>query len=181
MTATVVKGDMVTDMVAIPMVAANRKTGRIKNVIDHCAVATTSIDEVGDVVLYCPIPSNAVILSVLVTNDDLDSHATPTLKVNWGLAYTGIGGNQAKNGHALGDAIDDDVFEVDDTALQAAVLVPDDKRTVTDAIEDVVKEAWDAAGLTADPGGLFVVRMTVHTTAAATAAAGDVVVRVNYI
>jgi hypothetical protein len=46
---------------------------------------------------------------------------------------------------------------------------------------DVKKEAWSVAGLTADPGGIFYVGLAVGTNAAATAAAGDIVVRVDYI
>ncbi len=180
MTATTVLSDNVTNVVAAPAVALDRKSGRVKTIIDKKTVATTSLDETGDIVLFGPIPSNAVILAVKVVNADLDSHSTPALTVDWGLYYSGIGGVQAATGKVRGTVIDADVFEAADTALQAAVKVPDDKRLVTDAVADVALEAWEAGGLAADPGGLVCVGMTV-VTAAGTAAAGDVVVRIEYI
>jgi hypothetical protein len=180
MTATTVNSDNVANVIAEPGVALDRKAGRLKVVIDTKTVATTSIDEVGDIVLFGPIPSNAVVLAVAVTNADLDSNATPLLTVDWGLYYSGIGGVQAATGKVHGTVVDADVFEAADTALQAAVKVPDNKRFVTDAVGDIVKEAWEAGGLSTDPGGLFYVGMTVAAVAA-TAAAGDVVVRIDYI
>lgn len=178
--ATSVYSDNVTNVIATPRTSLDRKVGRVKTIIDKKVVATTSIDNVGDKVHFGPVPSNAVITGILVTNDDLDSNGTPLLSVDWGLSYSGIGGSQAAAGNTVGVVIDADCFEATDTALRAAVLVADDKRTVTDAIEDVTKEAWEAGGLTADPGGLFLVTMTVAAVAA-TAAAGDVVVRIEYI
>jgi hypothetical protein len=180
MAATTVKSENVTNIEANPITALDRKTGEIKTVIDQDAVATTSIDEASDITLFCPIPSNAVILDVLVLNDDLDSHACPTLEGDWGLYYSGIGGTQYKDGNTSGTVIDANCFEDADTALQAAVTTWNSKRFITDNIVDVKKEAWEVAGLTADPGGIFYVGFTVGT-AAATAAAGDVVVRVDYI
>lgn len=180
MTATTVNSNNVANVVATPRTALDRKSGRVKTIVDSATVATTSLDETGDIVLFGPIPSNAVILGVKVVNADLDSNGTPALTVDWGLYYSGIGGNQAFTGKTIGTVIDADVFEAADTALQAAVKVPDDKRLVTDAVGDIVKEAWEAGGLSSDPGGLFLVGMTV-VTAAGTAAAGDVVVRIEYI
>ena len=180
MAATTVKSEAVTNIEANPPVTLDRKRGGIKTIIDQDAVATTSIDEAADITLFCPIPSNAVILDVLVMNDDLDSNGTPTLEGDWGLYYSGIGGTQAKDGNTSGTVIDANCFEDADTALQAAVTTWDSKRCITDNITDIDKEAWEVGGLSADPGGLFYIGFTVGT-AAATAAAGDVVVRVDYI
>lgn len=180
MTASTVKSENVTNIEASPISALDRKSGRIKTVIDQDAIATTSIDEAGDLMLFGPIPSNAVILDVLLLNDDLDSHATPTLVTDIGLAYSGIGGNQARTGKTSGTAVDVDVFTTADTTLQAAKTTWTSVRFEADNIVDVKKEAWEAGGLTADPGGLFYISLYVET-AAATAAAGDIVVRVDYI
>jgi hypothetical protein len=181
MTATTVKSENITNIEATPITALDRKRGRIKSVIDQDAVATTSIDEVGDVTLFGPIPSNAVILDVLVLNDDLDTNATETLDLNWGLYYSGIGGTQAKDGNTSGTVVDADCFAADSAAFEDANTSYVSVRFATDDIVDIKKEAWQVAGLTADPGGLLYVGMTVGTNAAATAAAGDVVVRVDYI
>lgn len=170
----------VTNVESSPIGVIDRKKGRMKTVIDQIEVSSGGVGDVGDLLLFGPVPSNAVILNVLVCNDDLDAHACPTLEGDWGLAYSGIGGTQKVNGNTSGTAIDANVFEDADTALQAAVTTPSDKRTVTDDIADRSKEAWEAAGLTADPGGLFYISFTVGT-AAATDAAGTITVQVNYI
>ncbi len=180
MTATTVKSENVTNITAAPAVALDRKAGRIKTVIDQIAVATTSIDEVADVMLFCAIPSNAVILDVLVMNTDLDTHSTPTLAVDVGLVYSGIGGTQAKNGNTIGTAVDVDVFATAATTLQAATTTWTSLRCEVDDIADVKKEAWLAGGLTADPGGLFLVSVKL-TAVSATPAAGTIVMRVDYI
>lgn len=174
------KSANVTNIEASPITVLDRKRGRIKTVIDQLAVSSGGVGDVGDILLFGPVPSNAVILDVLVLNDDLDSNGTPTLEGDWGLYYSGIGGTQKKDGNTSGTAIDDNCFEDADTALQAAVTSWNSKRFVTDNITDVEKEAWEVAGLTSDPGGLFYVGFSVDT-AAATDAAGDVVVRVDYI
>jgi len=181
MTATTVKAENVTNIEASPRVSLHRKQGPIKSIIDQDAVATTSIDEVGDLTLFGPIPSNAVILDVLHLNDDLDSNGTPTLDINAGLYYSGIGGNQAKNGNVSGTVIDADCFASDSAAFVAAVTTWTSLRFEADNIVDVKKEAWEVAGLSSDPGGLFYVGLAVGTVAAATAAAGDICIRVDYI
>jgi hypothetical protein len=174
------KSESVTNIEASPITVMDRKKGNLKVVVDQLAVSSGGVGDAADILLFCPIPSNAVILDVQVLNDDLDSHACPTLEGDWGLAYSGIGGLQPKEGRTSGEAIDINCFEDADTALQAAVTAYDSKRFVTDAINDIDLEAWQVGGLTADPGGIFYISFVVGT-AAATDAAGDVVVRVDYI
>ena len=174
------KSEAVTNVEAAIPVALDRKRGRIKTIVDQLAVSSGGVGDAADLLLFAPIPSNAVILDVLVMNDDLDAHACPTLEGDWGLAYSGIGGTQKKDGNTSGTAADANCFEDADTALQAAVTTWNSKRCITDNITDVDLEAWQVAGLTADPGGLLYISFTVGT-AAATDAAGDVVVRVDYI
>jgi len=181
MTATTVKSENVTNVEASPIVALDRKKGRIKTQIDQDAIATTSLDEVNDLMLFCPIPSNAVILDVMHLNDDLDSNGSPTLDINCGLYYSGIGGTQKLNGNTSGTVIDADCFASDSAAFVAAVTSWTSLRFEADDIVDVKKEAWEVAGLAADPGGLLYVGLQVGTNAAATAAAGDIVLRVDYI
>jgi hypothetical protein len=179
MTASTVKSEAVTLVEAGSVL--DRKKARIKTIIDQDEVATTSLDEVGDLTLFCPIPSNAVILSVLVKNDDLDTHGTETLDLNWGLYYSGIGGEQYRTGKTSGTVIDADCFAADSASFEDANTTWVDVRNATDDIADIDLEAWQVAGLTADPGGIFYVGMAVGTNVAATAAAGTVVVRVDYI
>lgn len=180
MAATTVKSENVTNIEASPITALDRKSGRLKSVIDQDAVATTSLDEAGDITLFGPIPSNAVILDVRVLSDDLDSNCTPALAMDWGLYYSGIGGTQAKDGNTSGTVIDVDAFATAETNLQSATTTWTSIRFEADDIVDVKKEAWEVGGLSADPGGLMYIGCSVET-AAGTAAAGDLVVRVDYL
>ena len=181
MTASTVNSNNIANIVASPISALDRKRGKVKTIIDKKAVvAATSTNEAGDTILFGPIPSNAVILDVLVRCDDLDAHACPTLEGDFGLVYSGIGGNQAKNGNSVGTAIDLNLFADASAVLQAAVT---SWTSVQCADMDIVKgdqEAWEAAGLAADPGGILYLSFTVGT-GAATGADGDVVVRIDYI
>ena len=180
MVATTVKSENVTNIEAAAITALDRKRGRLKILIDQDAIATTSIDEANDLMLFGPIPSNAVITDVKIKNDDLDSNGTPTLAVNVGLYYSGIGGNQLKNGNTSGTVIDADCFASAATTLQAANVTWASLRCEADDIVDIKKEAWEVGGLSSDPGGHLYVGIAV-TTGAATAAAGDIVVCVEYI
>lgn len=180
MTATTVKSENVTNVETNPTALLDKKNGQLNVVIDQDAVATTSLDEAGDVTLFGPIPSNAVILDLEILNDDLDSNCTPALAMDWGLYYSGIGGTQAKDGNTSGTVIDVDAFATAETNLQAAKKVWTSIRYEADDITDCDKEAWSVAGLSADPGGLFYVGCSVET-AAGTAAAGDIVVKITYI
>lgn len=178
MTASTVSSENVASIASSSLI--DNRQGVIKTIIDKKAVATTSIDEIGDKVLFGPIPSNAVILDVLVLADDLDSNVSPGLAVDVGLAYSGIGGVQKATNKVSGAAVDVDCFATAATTLQAAKVTWTSLRNEADDIVDIVKPAWEIAGLSEDCGGLLWVSLTV-TTVAATAAAGDVVVRVDYI
>jgi len=180
MTATTVKSENITNVESSPVSALDRKKGRKKIIIDQDAIATTSIDETADIMLFGPIPSNAVITDIKILNDDLDSHACPTLAVDCGLYYSGIGGTQVINGNTSGTAVDVDCFASAATSLQAANTTWTSVRYEADDIVDVKKEAWSVGGLTSDPGGLLYVGFKV-TTVSATPAAGDIVLCVEYI
>jgi hypothetical protein len=179
MTISTVKSEAVTNIESNPITALDRKTGTLTSIVDQDAIPTTSLDETGDKMLFCPIPSNAVILDVLLLNDDLDS-AGPALAADIGLYYSGIGGTQYLNGNTSGVVVDADCFTSAGTTLQAAVTTWTSVRYEAANITTADQEAWEIAGLAADPGGLFYVGITV-TTPATTAAAGDIVVRVDYI
>ena len=178
MTATTVKSDNITNVEASPGVVLDKKSGRLKIHHDQMEVAITSEDEVGDIILMCPVPINAVILDVQILNDALD--AVADLAVDVGLYYSGIGGDQAIDGNVSGTVIDADCFASAATTLQAATKVWTSLRFEADDVADVSKEAWSVGGLSANPGGLVYVGFTV-TTPAATDAAGTLVCRVDYI
>jgi hypothetical protein len=181
MVAATFYSENVTNLTSDPISVLDRKKGRIKTIIDQRAVdASAEMNEANDMILFGPIPSNAVILDVRVMNDEIDSNACPTLEGDWGLVYSGIGGSQAEDGNTIGTEVDYNVFADASTVLQNAATSWASVRAATDDIVDVDKEAWEAGGLSADPGGLFYLSFRVGT-AAATAADGDIVVRIDYI
>lgn len=181
MTASTIKSDNVTNIEATPITPVFRRSGEVQVLLDKDIIPTTSLDEDGDCWLFGPIPSNAVILDIEYLSDELDSNATPTLDINVGLAYSGIGGTQKEDGKTSGTFVDEDCFATDMHIAHNATTTWTSVRFEADVIEDIVKEAWEAGGLTSDPGGLFWVSFTVGTAQAATAAQGDFVVRVTYI
>lgn len=178
MTASTIKSENITNIEASPMTALDQRQGVIRTIFDIDSIPTTSSDEIADIGLFGPIPSNAKILDVLVLCDDLDSDSA--LRADWGLYYSGIGGTQAEDGNTSGTAVDVDCFATAHTVLSAPLTTWTSVRFEADDIIDVNKEAWEVGGLTADPGGLFYVGYKV-TTAGTSADEGDVVVRVDFI
>lgn len=180
MTASTVKSVNLTNIKASPISMLNNKDGVKKVHIDKIAVATTSIDEIDDVILVGLIPSNAVITSIKLFNDDLDSNVSPALAANVGLFYTGIGAGQVAAGKAMGDVVSATCIGTAITTLQAANVTGVELRFEAADIVSLVQEAWELGGLTADCGGFFAVGFKVST-AAGTSAAGDIVLAIEYI
>ena len=181
MTASTVKSTYITNLVASPQTVLPRTAkGVVHAVVDHASVATTSIDEVGDVVLLALVPTNARIRKVMLRNEDLDSGGTPALAVDVGFYYSGIG--HTDHTKTLGTVVDADTMASAITTLQAANLAGTDVRVeASGTIDGCLKEVWElCSGLTADPKGLFAVGLTV-TTAADTAVAGRVVLEIDYV
>lgn len=178
MVVSTVKSENITNLEANPLTALDKRGGQLNVMVDAIAVATTSEDEVGDIIMLGPIPSNAKILDIEVLCDALDGVAD--LAYDVGLYYSGIGGNQALNGKASGDVIDADCFATAVATFQAAKVVWTSLRFEVDNIVDWNKEAWAAGNLSADPGGLLYLGLTC-TTPAETDAAGDVIVKISYL
>lgn len=181
MTASTVKGIEITNIESSPITPLDRKVHGtpLRVSIAKIEAATTSIDEINDTILLCAIPSNAVIVGIFLKNDDLDSHACPLLAADVGLFYSGIGGNQKKNGKASGDVVLATAFGTAVTTLRAANVTWQELTNEAQNIDNYATEAWAAGGLSSDPGGILYVGLKV-TAAAATAAAGGIVMRVDY-
>jgi hypothetical protein len=168
-----------TNLTATPITILDRKRGVVNSVVDTVEVATTNIDDVGDIILMAAVPSNARLTSVVIYNDDLDAHATPTLAANIGLYY---GGNNVVSGvtKTVGSVISATCIGTAITTLQAANTLGVEHRFEADDIANIGKEAWEVAGLTEDCGGIVFVGLTISA-AAATGAAGTISIRVKYI
>jgi hypothetical protein len=183
MAAGTKKSDNVTNMESTPISALSKKVRREMVLIDEVEVATTNIDDIGDIILFGPVPSNAVITSIKIFSDDLDSNGSPALAYDVGLYYSGNGnGNKAS-----GVVVDADCFATAVAASQAATTdvtnvgkVGYECRFEVADIDTIDKEAWEVAGLTTDCGGMLYLGLTV-TAAAATAVAGGIKVVVRYM
>lgn len=180
MAATTVKGTEITNIESDPITATDRRLdGPLHSSVGAKEVATNSIDETNDVILVTKVPSDCIIDGVYIKNDDLDSNVTPTLAVDVGVYYSGIGGTQAFDGNTSGTELDVNLFATAVTTLQAANVTWTEVTNEAQNIDNYNKELWEAAGLTEDPGGYFYIGTKV-TTAAATAAAGGLVIKADY-
>lgn len=181
MTASTVKGVEITNIESSPITPLDRKTfnNSLKVSVAKIEAATTSLDEAADIILLCPIPSNAIVDGVYIKNDDLDAHACPTLAADVGLYYSGIGGLQSAQGKVSGDAVDVDAFASAVTTLRAANVTWQELTNEAQNIDNYRTEAWSAGGLTSDPGGFFYVGIKL-TAVSATPAAGGIVMKVEY-
>lgn len=164
----ILKSNNVTALESKPISQTALVNGKV--FVDKVAVPVTSSDDVGDIILLNPIPSNAKILRLGILNDSL---AGSGLTYNIGLYYSGIGGNQVKDGRTSGQVIDADCIGTA-VAFSSARLILGDVRFEAADITSIDKEAWELAGLTADCGGTFYIGLTCAVVAT-TPAAGDIV------
>lgn len=187
MTASTVKSTRVTnDLDSSPRTVepAGKDGGYLKVSSDTAEVATTSIDEVGDIVLMLPVKSNQRIHGLTIHNDDLDADATPTLAVDVGI-YNGPEAFKTSAGtkYAAYAVVDADAFASAVTTLQAANTVGVDVRYeaggANNEIANIGKKLWEILGLPEDPVKTFVVGITV-TAVSATPAAGTVSVSARH-
>jgi hypothetical protein len=126
-------------------------------------VTAVAADAAGSTYRLVRVPSNAKVQSL-----QFESQAQGAGKVQLGLYYSSstVDGTQA----SLQGTVIDAKFFSDDIDCAAAVL-PGEKVFFTGGSNTPDKRnqpLWQAAGLTADPGGFFDVVATVHTTAITT-------------
>lgn len=177
MAASTAKSTLITNFEATPFVQGihAQTGGGVKAAYVTNSVPTTSIDEQNDIFLFLPVPAGAVPLSLKVFNDDLDSDATPALAVDVGLYY-----GKDVVGQTSGTAVDVDCFASAITTLQAANTTGVEILFEALDINKIGKALWEIGSLTTNPGGNLYVGIKV-TTAAATAAAGDVTLVMLYV
>jgi len=141
--------------------------GRVRSKSGTVALATTDLT-LGDVVVLAGLPKGAVVLSIRLAADDLDSGATPLLTWNVGL-YADATGLTAKNASAYATAV---------TLGQAATAFTDYAFEAR-GIELAGQKVWQDAGDTVEGGGEYFLAATVAA-APATAVAGDLSFIVEY-
>lgn len=167
-----------TNITASPITALSGKSGQLITQIDTIEADTTAVDNADDNILIGMVPSNAKITSIVLFNDDLDSNGSPALVANLGLFY-GIDNVVSGVKKTTGDVIDADCFATLITTLQSANTTGVELRFEVADIANIGQEAWQIAGLTADCGGHLFIGLDIST-AAATAAAGTISMRVKY-
>lgn len=152
----------------------------LKKAHDFLALATTEM-EAGDIVKTAiKIPSNAVIDSIYLLNDDADSGTTITLDIGLeaGSKFTSVTSGTPTN-HLEGAVIDIDLFVDGSTTLQGATTVWTAQSLDTDTFgaDDVGKAVWQMLGYDKDPMTDFYI---VASTITAGDQAADVGIKVYY-
>lgn len=160
-------------------------------------LATADIDNT-DVIHMVEIPSNAIVHSIMIFNDDLDSNATALLAANVGL-YAGqrIVSSVTTSSATITNADTttytayrprvwekDEVIDADcyATAITCLRDANDQGFEVAYEVKDIANignEAWQDAGLAEDPHAQLRLSLTISA-AAGTAAAGTLSIRVIY-
>ena len=164
------------------MVSPASATGKIRVWSDTIAAGTGDIDD-DDILMMAEIPSNAKIKSIKLYNDDLDSGGSPALVTDVGIYNGNVKFNDtdgSATAYAAEAVIDRNCYGTVMTVLQAAVTAGTEVRYETLGIETVGNFMWEDAGLTSDPGKMLRIALTIETVAA-TAAAGDITMVVEYI
>jgi hypothetical protein len=178
------KGIEITKLDATPrsLMEAESGAGKIRVFSDTIAAATTDIDD-DDIIYLSEVPSNSKVISIMLYNDDLDSNGSPALVTDVGLYNGGTKFNDTDSSttaYAAGGLIDRNCYGTVMTTLQAANIAGVECRWETMNINTVANYAWEDAGLTSDPGVPLRIALTIETVAA-TAAAGDITMVVQYV
>ena len=173
-----------TSLEATPqvMVSPASATGKVRVWSDTIAAGTGDIDD-NDILMMAEIPSNAKIKSIKLYNDDLDSGGSPALVTDVGIYNGNVKFNDtdgSATAYAAEGVIDRNCYGTVMTVLQGAVTAGTEVRYETLGIETVGNFMWEDAGLTSDPGRMLRIALTIETVAA-TAAAGDITMVVEYI
>lgn len=188
MTAATVKSTKVAAALdASPRVVQDGRSngGRLQVAIDTHPLVTAQTDEAGDKVLMLPLPSHAVLTSLMLYNGDIDTGGTSGA-IDIGLHNGPEAFNDTDSGktaYAAYGVIDVDCFASAITTLTglntAGVEVRFEASGTANGIDNAGDPLWKIAGLTSDPGRTFVVSLTI-TTGMTTHQDGDVTLVAQY-
>ena len=172
------KSVQITNLDASPAVentAGNGAPGRLQEVDGF--VTAAAADGAGTKYLMVRLSSQAVVKTVT-----LESEAQGAGKVQCGLYYADDARYLAGGSANAGVVIDVKFFS-DDKDLASAVAPTNITYNGTAPTYNISKRTqplWQAAGLSSDPGGMFDVVLTVHTTDVTTGT-GRIYLKVTYI
>lgn len=185
MAAGTKKSVLVTGYEANPISRLDAPGGVLRVMVDQVELATTNIDDVGDIILMGALPANAKILSLKFFADDMDSNGAPTLAFNVGGYYfknnvvagvlksagVVVDADNIASAIIVGQAASSDVTSVGKVGYECRFEAAD--------IDTIEYPLWQLLGLTEDCGGLLNIGLTVSA-AAATAVAGGLKMVVQY-
>jgi|TARA_A100000171_G_C2025118_1_gene92977 hypothetical protein len=152
--------DLVANFKALPQVAnnANNLHGVVRVASGNIALATTDTNEVGDIVMFAPIPTNATITSVQVGSDSLGGSCAFDVGI-----YTTE--NVVKDADAFATAVADGTA-IAEVRYEAANL------------NTTGQQLYELAGDSSDPGGFYYIAATMTATGGT---AGDMAFIINYV
>ncbi len=143
--------------------------GKKRVIAGTIEVATTSVDEINDIIMLTGLPADAVVHSIKLASDDLDSGG-PTLAWNLGLF--------PKADSAIAAAKDADAYAAAITLGQAATVFTEYAFNARNIAKNGQK-VWQDALDTVNPGGEYFLGLSVST-AATTPATGTLSWQVEY-
>lgn len=187
MPAGTIKSVNVTLLDASPklMLEAGSAGGKMRVFTDTITLVAANTGDVGDRWVMAELPSNAKILSIKIYNDEIDSHATPTLAYDLGVYNGTIPFDNAGTAVAAGGVVDVDAYASALTAGATSGLgqvntIGEEVSFEARDIVDIGNFMWEDCGLTVDPNVPLRIAFTLTGTAA-THADGDVTMVVTYI
>lgn len=161
---------------------------KLRTALDtHQFAAATELEAGDNLLMDIAIPSNAIVLDILVRNDDMDTGGT-SLVVDVGVAaaedFTDVtSGSETK--HSQDAIIDADLFVDGSTVFQSANAAWTSLGAAFDATtfgpDDALKPVWSLLGYDEDPKTVFNLVVQSQAATAGLSAAADMAVKVEYL
>jgi len=171
-----------TNLDAVPQIRqdAGNLSGNLRIAIATIEATIADIDS-ADIILMCEIPSNAKIHSLMVFNDDLDTHVAPTIAADIGVyaAARFNDTNASKTLYLKDGLIDANCFATAVTCFQDANTEGAEFVFEAQDIANIGQSLYQVAGLASDPRLALRIGFT-FSTGAATEAAGTISMRIIY-
>lgn len=173
MTVSIVSSPSITNTEAGPQVfnRPEAQNGRIRIISGTMPVLAASTDEVGDIIRLARIPADAVIVSLEIAHDDLDTNGVETISFDLGL-YD-LSGN-AKDADVYIDGSANTSFE-DAADYTDYILNTRDKNLSQNRVFE------DAGDTAEDHDAEYYLALTVETIAATGVASADISWRIGFV
>jgi hypothetical protein len=170
-----VKSTFITNLDASPSVQNTAGEGGPAPVKDVDGWATViASGSVGATYQLARVPSNAKIKSIT-----WESEAQGAGKFSLGVYYATDGEGGRPTALLVANTINQNLFATDIDTTSAITPVNYTNQSTNYTLDKRTQPLWQAAGLSADPGGMLDIVATVHTTAVTTGT-GKIGIRVSY-